>query len=134
MSAEKPTRAKAKAKAKCLMVRLPLHTVSEANRRDHWAVKCARTKTLRETAHLMVWSALRKYRVGPPPWTVTLTRIGPRKLDPDNLTGALKAVQDGVADALGKDDGSDAYEWRWEQVRGDAGEYAVLVSILGEEP
>ncbi len=60
---------------------------------------------------------------------VALTRIAPRDLDTDNLASGLKAVRDGVADALGVDDGSSRIEWRYAQERGRPGEYAVRVEI-----
>ena len=58
-----------------------------------------------------------------------LTRIGPRRLDSDNLAAALKHVRDGVADALGMDDGDPRLVWLYGQRRGKPGEYAVLVEI-----
>jgi len=60
---------------------------------------------------------------------ITLTRIAPRALDSDNLASGLKAVRDGVADALGVDDGTSRIEWRYAQERGKPGEYAVRVAI-----
>lgn len=49
-----------------------------------------------------------------PKLLVTLTRVGPRRVDPDNLGNAFKAVQDGVAMAFGIDDGDEtAVEWRY---------------------
>ena len=57
---------------------------------------------------------------------VTLTRIGARKLDSDNLARSMKAVRDGIADALGIDDGSDRIEWKYAQ---EKGKYAVKVTI-----
>jgi len=58
---------------------------------------------------------------------VTLTRIGPRRVDPDNLANAFKAVQDGVAMAFGIDDGDEtAVRWDYAQERGS---YGVRVRI-----
>ena len=65
---------------------------------------------------------------------VVLTRIAPRDLDTDNLASGLKAVRDGVADALGMDDGSSRIEWRYAQERRKPGEYAVRVGIRAPEP
>lgn len=47
--------------------------------------------------------------------TITLVRIGPGTLDDDNLSGACKAVRDGVADALGIDDDDPRVRWRYAQ-------------------
>ena len=61
--------------------------------------------------------------------TVTLTRIAPRKLDCDNLRGALKAVRDGVADWLGVDDGSERITWKYAQERGKPKWHSVRVEV-----
>jgi hypothetical protein len=58
---------------------------------------------------------------------VTLTRLGGRGLDSDNLAGAYKAIRDGVADWLGIDDGDDRIEWRYAQEPGGAKGTRVLV-------
>jgi hypothetical protein len=58
-------------------------------------------------------------------------RLTGRALDGDNLQRALKAVRDGVADALGIDDGDSRIEWQYGQRRGGKGEYAVEVTIQG---
>jgi hypothetical protein len=42
-----------------------------------------------------------------PPWMIIITRVGKRAMDSDNLHGACKSIRDGIADALGIDDGSD---------------------------
>ena len=93
---------------------LPIKTVSEANRRDHWAVKAKRAKSQRHTAAMLV------PRFGLP-CAVTLVRIGPKALDTDNLNGALKAVRDGVADRLGIQDNDPRVTWRYGQKRGPYG-------------
>ena len=64
-----------------------------------------------------------------PPLTITLTRIGPRTLDDDNLAGGFKHVRDGVADWLGIDDGDKRLTWRYEQRKGAPKEYAAEVRI-----
>jgi hypothetical protein len=62
-----------------------------------------------------------------PPYVVTLTRVGKRLLDDDNLHGACKAVRDQVAQMLGCGDGpDDPITWRYAQRNG---EYAVEVEI-----
>jgi hypothetical protein len=114
---------------------IPIRTWSEANQRVHWAKRARRARSQREAARLLVQAAL----VPLPPWnplragdrkfTIWLTRIAPRELDSDNLAGALKAVRDGVADALGMDDGDPRLEWHYAQRKGKPAEYAVLVEI-----
>lgn len=60
------------------------------------------------------------------PLLVTITRIGPRKLDDDNLASACKYVRDAIAKKIGVDDGSDQYTWRYNQA---IGKYGVDVEI-----
>jgi hypothetical protein len=64
-----------------------------------------------------------------PPYTVMLSRVAPRKLDDDNLRGALKAVRDGVADALGLDDRHPLIEWHYAQDRAGPREIGVRITI-----
>ena len=108
---------------------LPIKTLSEANLRTHWAQRARRVRSQRENACLLV-----RVKLGRPPARasqirVRLTRIAPRTLDSDNLAAALKAVRDGVADALGMDDGDECIEWAYAQRKGEPREYAVLVEI-----
>ena len=62
---------------------------------------------------------------------VTITRIGPRKLDDDNLSGACKYVRDEIARMVGVDDGSDRYTWVYKQ---RTGAYGVDVEIESRSP
>lgn len=56
------------------------------------------------------------YKVIPPmPLVVTIVRVGPRRLDDDNLAAACKHVRDQIAAEVGVDDGSDQYTWKYEQ-------------------
>lgn len=93
-------------------VRIPLHTVSEPNTRGHWALRASRAKTQRSVTTMAVRPALPAVAL---PCVVTIARLAPRRLDDDNLRGALKAVRDGVADALGVDDRDPRVEWRYDQ-------------------
>lgn len=97
--------------AKALEIILPLRLVSEANQREHWAAKARRAKQHRQLTVALLRSALRKVPDMVPPVVVTLTRIiGPRgrAFDDDNLRSAFKAIRDGIAQALGADDGDKA--------------------------
>jgi crossover junction endodeoxyribonuclease RusA len=113
-------------------VLVPVRTWSEANQRGHWGKRARRAKKQREAARLLVRAA----RFALPKSgnvRIMLTRIAPRALDSDNLASGLKAMRDGVADALGIDDGSGRIEWRCAQERGRPGEYAVRVQIHSQE-
>lgn len=109
---------------------LPIRTVSESNVRGHWAGKARRAKAQRVTIGLVLRARLMGRRVLP--CTVVLTRLAPRRLDDDNLRGALKACRDGVADALGVDDRDPRVAWAYDQERGQPKECAVRVCIVPE--
>ena len=108
---------------------LPIKTVSEANQREHWGAKARRAKAQRTAAGLALRVALRGVV---PPVSITLTRhVGAtgRKLDKDNLAGSMKHVQDGIADALGIDDGSELVRWEYLQERPTPPVWGVLVHV-----
>lgn len=58
-----------------------------------------------------------------------MIRVGPVKLDDDNLRGALKACRDGLADALGVDDGDSCLTWAYGQKQGKRDEWSVEVTV-----
>ena len=104
-------------------VELSLQTKSEANMREHWATKARRVKmqrgvvTMALRQHAEQLEALRGAEV----IVATLIRVSPRRLDDDNLRGALKAVRDAVAAWVGIDDGSERYKWCYDQRKGALG-------------
>ena len=107
-----------------IYLRIP--TVSEANKREHWAAKAKRVKSQRSTAKFETQDLLMLKM----PLSVTLTRVSPRPLDDDNLRGALKAVRDGIADRLGINDRDPRVAWLYSQRRGKKGEQAVEVGAV----
>lgn len=104
-----------------IVVTLPLVTVSESNRRDHWTVRARRSRDNRTVARVMFararFDATGQIYLGCDA-VVTLIRISPRELDDDNLRPALKAVRDGIADALQIDDRDPRVKWRYDQRKG----------------
>lgn len=104
---------------------LPIKTVSLLNRREHWAIRAKRTKMHRQAACVLVKNAIRGKSINPP-IEVVMIRCGIRKMDDDNVRGALKAVRDGIADALGIDDADPRVQYRYEQTNG---KYAVFIKI-----
>jgi hypothetical protein len=106
-------------------VSLPLRTRSTLNVREHWTRRARRMQAQRAVVRMRL--AVVKLSL---PAVVTLTRVGPRALDGDNLQGALKAVRDGVADALGVDDGSEDIQWFYSQEKGT---HAVHVKVESKE-
>jgi hypothetical protein len=105
---------------------IPVRTVSENNRREHWAPKAERASLHRGTARLLVRSYCADVGL---PVVVQMARVAPRELDDDNLRGALKAIRDGNADAFGVKDNDPRIEWRYAQERGKRKSYAVRVTI-----
>ncbi len=109
-----------------LHVVAPIKVISEANSHTHWRMRQKRARDQRAAAK----RALGEDISGPPPpYTITLTRIGPRTLDSDNLVGAFKHVRDGVADWLRIDDGDKRLTWNYAQRRGLSKEYAAEIRI-----
>jgi hypothetical protein len=120
-------------------VLLPVRTCSEPNLRGHWGKRARRFRAQRTTTRSLLGSVFRALpaddplRAATPKLTVRLTRIAPRRLDSDNLAGALKAVRDGVADALGLDDADGSVRWLYDQRRGAPGQYAVVVEVKADD-
>ena len=102
-------------------VKLPKPLPSAANLREHWTVRARRVKAQRVLVamHMMfarvaplatLVATFKSTRV-----TCTLTRIAPRRLDSDNLSGAFKSIRDEVAKQVGLDDGSLRWWWTYAQ-------------------
>ena len=107
-------------------ISIPIRLVSEANVREHWAVKSKRASAQRFAARVAMRVASYPFCL---PAIVRITRVGPRSLDTDNLARSAKAVRDGIADWLGVDDGSPLVSWHYSQRKGERGEYAVQVEV-----
>jgi hypothetical protein len=100
--------------------------VSETNVREHHMARHRRRAHQRATTRLLLLQLERPAGSV----EVRLIRVAPRRLDDDNLRGALKAIRDGVADWLGVDDGGDAVSWHYAQERGAKRWYAVRVEVV----
>lgn len=115
-----------------ISVRLPLRTVSEANVKEHWAVRRKRTNLQRamvSTAISMSTADEDMERItSSSPIMVKITRIGKRRLDCDNLARSNKAIRDGIADALGIDDGDERIRWHYGQRTSNEG-YWVEIKV-----
>ena len=110
-----------------------LHLVSLANTREHWTKRAKRAAEQRRTTRLHAAAAGLHLRFVALPAVVTITRIGPGRLDSDNAVISAKHVRDEIAAVMGIDDGDDRIEWRVLQER--AKQWAVRVEIWarGEE-
>ena len=115
-----------------IRVELRIPAPSTTNLREHWAKRAKRAKGQRGAARLALLPYARELRALAALGGVIraeLVRVSPRTLDSDNLQGALKAVRDGVADALGLDDGSARYRWEYSQSKGQP---SVLITIAAQ--
>ena len=109
-------------------VELPMVLPSNANLREHWAQRAKRTRSQRDIVKLTCTALFRAEGVKAP-CTVRLIRISPRPLDGDNLVSSFKAVQDGVADALGVDDRDIRVQWSYNQQRGGPKEHLLRIVV-----
>lgn len=111
---------------------LPIVAKSESNGRD-WKSRSARTQAARRAVSVGLGSHLdalapvaRHYHAGGAV-RVELCRTGPKRLDPANLGGALKATEDAAALMMGADDG-DA-RWRVEFSQSAGPLYSVTLRL-----
>ena len=107
-------------------------TVSEMNTREHWAARYRRKQNQQEAVAVAMLNALRGRKVQLP-CVVTLTRIGPKKMDNDNLAGAMKHCQDQIARQLGVDDGDESrVKFNHYQMPIGSKVYAIKVEITSQ--
>jgi hypothetical protein len=115
-----------------LVTRLDIATPNPANASAGSSrLALSRTKAKQRALARQVFGCL-VGRASPLPCRVHLRRVAPSSgLDPhDGLPCALKAVVDGVADALGlASDRDPRVTWTYDQRRGVAGEYAVELEV-----
>jgi hypothetical protein len=99
-----------------VFITAPIEIRSEANLRQHWRHRHERTKAQKQAVAWM----LRGLRppVNPTAITVTITRVGGRRLDTDNLAGGCKHARDAVARWIGVDDGDSRYTFVYAQRNG----------------
>ena len=105
---------------------IPIRLPSLANERLHWR----RMSFLKKQQRGATLCCMVGLRLPPLPLVVTITRIGPRKLDDDNLAASCKYVRDQIAAVVGEDDGSPQYTWRYAQRVGRNERYGVDVEIV----
>lgn len=116
-----------------LTVLVPIETVSEMNRRDHWAERHRRAKQQKEMTTLLLRTSKTPRSELRAPYVVRMTRIAPGAIrDSDNLAAATKAVRDAVASFLGVDDadvfGNGPVRW---VVGQEKGPYGMRIEIEG---
>lgn len=93
---------------------IPTKTVSEANSREHWTKKKKRNDIQKSWVRLFFNK--HKPEIGLP-CKITLTRLGKKLLDDDNLPVSMKYLRDAIADhifpgqAPGRADGDKRLTW-----------------------
>ncbi len=116
---------------------IPIKLVSSGNAREHWRKVAKRKKEQRSFGRMFCEDKLRMTPASET-WRiaqgivlkVTITRIGKRVMDDDNLAASAKYVRDGIADALGIDDGDTTkVTWAYKQLIGK--EYGCHIRIEG---
>lgn len=105
-----------------------LSVLANASRHIHHMTRARHAKAVKELFACATCEAILGFR-DTVPAVVTITRVGPRPLDPDNLAGACKHAQDGIAAALGVDDGDPRCSWQYRQRHDGPGVYAVDVVV-----
>jgi len=117
-----------------VFVAIPLRTVSLSNTREHWSKRNSRSAAERVAVGRELRGHAEKLAMLASGCVVTLTRIGPRLLDDDNLPGAFKAVRDAVAQMLfggspGQYDSDKRATWVYQQASLGAGKYGITIGI-----
>jgi len=114
-----------------LKVRMTL--ISEANNHEYWRKKYVRNKKHKNSVRRVWLSKRPTIRL---PCKVSLTRIGPRLLDSDNLAYAFKAVRDELGDLIipglapGRADGEGmGIEWFYKQEKSTNNINWIIVEI-----
>lgn len=90
---------------------LGVQTVSEMNMRDDHYSRHSRKKLQQGSFYIAVLAIPRPTE----PIRVRMIRLGPRRMDDDNLASSFKHLRDAVAKWVGVDDGEAFYEWVCEQ-------------------
>ena len=103
-----------------LDVTFPMLVPSAANLREGKRARAKRVQGQRDGARGQVmsrWHAWHEREASGNRLRILITRIAPRQLDDDNLAYACKAIRDGVALAIGIDDGDPRLKWEYDQSR-----------------
>lgn len=96
------------------------------------AIRSRTRATQRKSAKDCTTGALHANRVHPAdllPCVVTLTRMSAGTMDTDGLAASQKGVRDGIADALGVNDGGRFIEWVYRQARAPRKTFGVEVRL-----
>lgn len=112
-----------------ITIELPIRLYSVANLGEHWSTKMKRNQAQGLQVTAAMREALSEKQMRPKDrFIITLTRIGPKTLDDDNLASAFKKVRDCVARALGIDD-KQTLMLRWIYEQEKSKEYGIRIEI-----
>lgn len=118
-------------------LQFPMHTASENKyRRQHVMVSASKTKKQRGEVRLFMRQlplVKRMAQGAPNRFEIKLIRIACAELDFVNLCGAMKGVQDEVAEWIGLDDRDPLIRWDFLQQRCKKGFYGVRVEVRDQE-
>lgn len=110
------------------VIEIPVRTYNTANVRWHWAKKAKIAKDQR----FLTFAEARAKGVTKAPagrFRVICHRIGKRRMDTDGLAISFKPIRDGLAVAMGIDDGDPRIDWHYTQETGKS--YSVRITIDG---
>ncbi len=114
---------------------LPIKLECATNKREHWSKVTDRKKMQRQLAMFSTYDICARIHLDKnSSLIVAITRIGIRKMDSDNLATSAKYVRDGIADALGIDDGDSRIEWVYKQEIGRAYGCKVEIACAKQQP
>jgi hypothetical protein len=106
----------------------PIKTISELNARDsHWSQRDRRRRS-QQRDFALLWRS-QKIKVSLPA-TIIFTRYSFQTMDTDNLAGAMKHVQDQLANEIGIDDGSPLINFIYRQKQIYTREIYFTIEIL----
>ena len=115
-----------------LCVFVPILVYSENRyRRQSWRVTAAITRRQRGHIALALYNhKSRLLQLAEGRVQVTLTQVASRRLDEDNLQGALKAIRDEIAAQLKMDDADSQLRWIYKQeTTSDRRNFGVKIEI-----
>lgn len=110
-----------------MQVTIPELRPHSPNDRVHHMARARARKRERKLGRDFV-ASMRPGEPGTRRYTITLLRIGKRKVDSDNLQAMGKGLRDGIADALGIDDGDERHQWVYEQDIAKRYEYRISIT------
>jgi hypothetical protein len=122
-----------------VFVSLPIRTTNPlnggfGNTKVAGILKAKARASHRNVTRLALLAELRRAGLAPGdlvPAVVSLVRVSAGKMDDDGLAASCKGVRDGIADALGVDDGGRFIRFLYGQRKGPQKHFAIEVRIEG---